>query len=143
MGTIDAFWRGKLSLGKAFWIFGVCVNFALAFIMAIGMQVAGSAFAIQALAGLGLVIYVFTWIGQWRCAFNTQRPFLGVLLRMWLVITAVAAIGNTLPYLPAPFETAVGGLIVIAVVFAVGYAVFAPFRDYVRLLLYKRKHRDD
>ncbi len=141
MKLINGFVSGRESLWKAFLILGLLANFTVGFTIALFIQIApDNPLLLQLVVAVGLVIAIFAWVGQWRCAFNTKYFFLGALLRTWLLVGALAAIGNLLPILPAWARSAVGMLIAGLVLFAIAYYFIAPVRDYVRLQIYKRKN---
>lgn len=141
MRLIDRFLLGQEPLWKAFLILGLLVNFTIGFTIALFAQITpDNPRLLQFIAIIGLIIGIYAWVGQWKCAFNTKHFFLGAILRTWLVLSALAAIGNLLPILPPWVTSAVGTLIVGAILFAIAYYFIAPIRDYVRLQIYKHKN---
>jgi len=143
MKWFSEFSLGKLPLWKAFWGFGILGNFVCVFFTSIAIRaVAEKPLFVLVIAAIGFSLSVFIWIGQWRCAFNTEKLFLGGLLRTWLVVLALASIGNVLPYLSETANKALELSISFVVVAAIGYYVLVPVRDFVRLQLFKRKNND-
>jgi len=95
MKLIDGFINGKEPLWKAFLLLGLLTNFTVGFTLALLIQTTpGNSLLLQLAAEIGLGIIIFAWLGQWRCAFNTKYYFLGALLRTWLFISALIAVGN-------------------------------------------------
>lgn len=143
MKLINGFASGKEPLWKAFLILGLLANFIVGFTIALFVQITpDNPLLLQLVVAIGLLIAIFAWIGQWRCAFNTKYFFLGALLRTWLILGALAAIGNLLPILPTWARSAVGILLAGLFLFAIIYYFITPVRDYVRLQIYKYKNPD-
>ncbi len=141
MKLFASFMSGKEPLWKAF-VLGLLINFTLGFSLVLLIQATPGIPLLHWVAVVfGLIISLSAWVGQWKCAFNTKYFYLGALLRAWLLVGLFAAIGNLLPVLPAWARSAVGMLILGAVVVALAYYFIAPVRDYIQLQIYKSKNK--
>lgn len=141
MKLLTSFLAGKEPLWKAF-VLGLIINFTLGFSLVLLIQATpGNLLLHQTSYVSGLFISVLAWVGQWRCAFNTKYFYLGALLRVWLLVGVVAAIGNLLPVLPNWVRSSVGVLVLGLLVFGFAYYFISPVRDFIRLEIYKRKSK--
>jgi hypothetical protein len=76
--------NGKLSLTRAFWIWGVGVSVAYSLIGAfIDVE---HTLALAVYLALGLVLGILQTVVLWRCASNSRFKFLGRLLRTAVIV---------------------------------------------------------
>jgi hypothetical protein len=81
---------GKVSLARAFWLYGLGVSVAYSLIGALIDLQNRPAVAIYLVLGLGLG--VLQTIILWRCAPNTRSKFLGRLVRTAMVVGLVGVV---------------------------------------------------
>src|ERR1700737_4837328 len=78
--------RGKTSLSKVFWLYGVLGSFLVS---ALGLAVdAGNELAMRMYTVFGLLFSVYVTVGTYQCASNCRSKFLARLAR----ISAVASL---------------------------------------------------
>ncbi len=141
MQLIKQFSLGKLPLWKSFWILGVLGQFTFFFLVSLVLHALnGYDILQQTVAVFAFAMGVFIWIGEWRCAFNTRYKFLGALLRVWLVISALAVASKFLPHLPEAARVILIGLIALGILATTGYYLFTLIRDFVRHQNFKRQN---
>ena len=101
---IERAWHGQERLWKVFWIYGLLGSFVLQAVNAslallLGFSVAGGA-ALPYLAWRilhptiqGILIAYSLWVALvvWRCAFNVEKRFWGIIARGVVVLSVIAA----------------------------------------------------
>jgi hypothetical protein len=79
--------RGKTSLSKVFWLYGVLGSFLVS---ALGLAVdAGNELAMRMYMVFGLLFSAYVSVATYRCASNCQSKFLARLARISGVISLV------------------------------------------------------
>lgn len=141
MKLIKQFLSGELPLWKSFWIFGILGKFFFFFLVALILQALGNqALFQQAIAALAFAVGVLFWIGEWRCALNARYRLPGILMRMWLALSALAIMGKLLPHLPAVARLGLISLLAAGVIAMIGYYLFTTLRDFARKQIFKRQN---
>lgn len=141
MKLIKQFLSGELPLWKSFWLFGMLGKFVFFFLVALILQPLGNQdFFQQAVAALAFAVGVLVWIGEWRCAVNTRYRLLGILMRIWLVLSVLAIMGKFLPHLPAVARLGLISLLAAGVIAMIGYYLFTTLRDFARKQIFKRQN---
>ncbi|MBS1157507.1 MAG: hypothetical protein H6R07_3431 [Proteobacteria bacterium] len=141
MKLIKQFLSGELPLWKLFWIFGILGKFFFFFLIAIILQALGN----QGLFQQGVAIFasavgMLFWIGEWRCALNTRYRLPGILMRIWLALSALAIMGRLLPHLPAVARLGLISLLAAGVIAMIGYYLFTTLRNFPRSQIFKRQN---
>lgn len=140
MKPIKQFLSGELPLWKSFWIFGMLGKFIFFFLVALILQaLSNQGLLQQGVAVLAFATGVLFLIGEWRCAVNTRYRLLGILMRMWLALSALTILGKSMPYLPAAARLGLISLLVVGSITIIGYYLFTSIRKFVRSQIFKQQ----
>ena len=79
--------RGKLSLGRAFWLYGVGISVVYSLVgLLIDTQ---NLFVATVYLLFGIALGVLQTVVLWRCAYNSRSRFLGRLVRTAMVASLI------------------------------------------------------
>jgi len=79
--------RGKLSLGRAFWLYGVGISVVYSLV---GLLISTrNLFVATVYLLFGIALGVLQTVVLWRCAYNSRSRFLGRLVRTAMVASLI------------------------------------------------------
>ena len=79
--------RGKLSLGRAFWLYGVGISVVYSLVgLLIDTQ---NLFVATVYLLFGIALGVLQTVVLWRCAYNSRSRFLGKVVRTAMVASLI------------------------------------------------------